>query len=74
MIAVDQFGDGLLRAQRAGCAGWPPRVDDLGALTDEMGIEGPVVTVAHDWGGPISLGWGSVTARSWLGVVLLKPR
>ena len=33
------------------------RIDDLCALTDAMGITGPVVTLAHDWGGPISLGW-----------------
>lgn len=33
------------------------RIDDLCALTDEMDITGPVVTLAHDWGGPISLGW-----------------
>ncbi|MEJ7800961.1 MAG: alpha/beta fold hydrolase, partial [Ilumatobacter sp.] len=33
------------------------RVDDLSRLADALGIDGPVVTVAHDWGGPISLGW-----------------
>lgn len=33
------------------------RIDDLVDLTDALGLRGPVVTVAHDWGGPISLGW-----------------
>lgn len=33
------------------------RIDDLCALTDAMNLTGPVVTLAHDWGGPISLGW-----------------
>lgn len=33
------------------------RIDDLGDLTKAMEITGPVITLAHDWGGPISLGW-----------------
>lgn len=33
------------------------RIDDLCELTDAMDLTGPVVTLAHDWGGPISLGW-----------------
>ena len=52
------------------------RIDDLVDLTDALGLRGPVVTVAHDWGGPISLGWvlhqrahGPANVR---GVVLLN--
>ena len=33
------------------------RIADLGRLTDALGVTGPVVTVGHDWGGIISLGW-----------------
>ncbi len=33
------------------------RVADLRALTDHLELSGDVVVVAHDWGGPISLGW-----------------
>ncbi len=33
------------------------RVDDLNRLTDALGVHGPVVTVAHDWGGILSMGW-----------------
>ena len=33
------------------------RVADLGDLTAALGVSGPVVTVGHDWGGAISLGW-----------------
>ena len=33
------------------------RVDDLVTLTDALDLRGEVVVVAHDWGGPISLGW-----------------
>ena len=39
------------------------RVDDLGALTAALGVTGPVVTVGHDWGGPISLGWALAAPR-----------
>lgn len=46
------------------------RIDDLCALTAELGITGPVVTVAHDWGGPISLGWAQRHTEQLQGVVL----
>ncbi len=46
------------------------RVADLGALTAELGIDGPVVTVGHDWGGIISLGW-ALQHRDRLAAVVL---
>ena len=46
------------------------RIDDLCALTDELGITGPVVTIAHDWGGPISLGWAQRHVPQLRGVIL----
>lgn len=48
------------------------RVADLGALTDAMGIDGPVIAVAHDWGGPISLGWALEHREQIRGVVLMN--
>jgi acyl-CoA synthetase (AMP-forming)/AMP-acid ligase II/pimeloyl-ACP methyl ester carboxylesterase len=48
------------------------RIDDLCALTDAMELAGPVVTVAHDWGGPISLGWAARHRERLDGVVLLN--
>lgn len=57
VIAVDQIGMGY--SQRPpGVRRLAQRIDDLDALTDALAVEGPVVTVAHDWGGPVSLGWG----------------
>ena len=47
---------GLVRAAGAAAA-LADRVDDLGRLDRGARHHGPVVTVAHDWGGPISLGW-----------------
>ena len=46
------------------------RVADLGTLTDALGIHGPVVTVGHDWGGAISLGWALDHREQLRGVVL----
>lgn len=51
------------------------RVDDLGRLTDALGISGPgahgpVVTVAHDWGGIISMGWADRHREQLRGIVL----
>ncbi len=46
------------------------RVDDLCALTDHLGVDGPVVTLAHDWGGPISLGWAQRHLDQLAGAIL----
>ena len=46
------------------------RVADLGDLTAALGVTGPVVTVGHDWGGVISLGWALEHRQDLRGVVL----
>lgn len=52
------------------------RIDDLDRLTAAMGIAvvggPPVVTVAHDWGGPISLGWAMQHADQIAGIALFN--
>lgn len=48
------------------------RIEDLCALTDELGLTGPVVTVAHDWGGPIALGWAQRHQNQTAGIVLMN--
>lgn len=56
VVAVDHLGMGFSeRTETPRTLG--QRVADLGHLTAELGIDGPVSTLAHDWGGPISLGW-----------------
>lgn len=69
VIAPDQLGMGYserLPAPRT----LAERVRDLGALTAALGITGPVVTLAHDWGGIISLGWALEHRAQVRGVVL----
>ncbi|MGY1667256.1 alpha/beta fold hydrolase [Geodermatophilus sp. SYSU D00696] len=69
VVAPDQLGMGWsdrLDAPRT----LAQRVADLGDLTAALGIDGPVVTVAHDWGGIISLGWGLEHRDQLRGVVL----
>ncbi len=69
VVAVDQLGMGW--SERIGAVRrLAPRVDDLGRLTDALGIKGPVITVAHDWGGPVSLGWALAHPDQLAGVVL----
>ena len=46
------------------------RVGDLTRLTAALGVTGPVVTLAHDWGGIISLGWALQHREQLRGVVL----
>ena len=56
VIAVDQLDMGF--SERTGRKRTlATRVDDLTNLTNTLGLTGLVVTVAHDWGGPVSLGW-----------------
>lgn len=56
IIAVDQLDMGF-SANTGVFRRLADRVNDLGDLTDSLGLEGPVTTVGHDWGGIISLGW-----------------
>ena len=48
------------------------RIEDLERLTTSLGIDGPVVTLAHDWGGPISLGWARRHLDQLRGLILLN--
>jgi acyl-coenzyme A synthetase/AMP-(fatty) acid ligase/pimeloyl-ACP methyl ester carboxylesterase len=69
VVAPDQLGMGFserLSAPRA----LAQRVADLGDLTAALGVTGPVVTVAHDWGGVISLGWALSHRDQLRGIVL----
>lgn len=69
VIAVDQLEMGF--SERTGqVRTLRRRVRDLGDLTDALGLAGPVVTVGHDWGGVISLGW-AVDHRDLLSGVVL---
>ena len=53
VIAIDQLNMGF--SERTGrVRRLQQRIDDLTSLTDTLEIRGPVVTLAHDWGGPIS--------------------
>jgi acyl-coenzyme A synthetase/AMP-(fatty) acid ligase/pimeloyl-ACP methyl ester carboxylesterase len=68
VIAVDQVSMGL--SERVGPRVYAQRVDDLGRILDAFGVEGPVVVAAHDWGGPIALGWALAHQEQVIGVLL----
>ncbi|WP_374199158.1 alpha/beta fold hydrolase [Actinotalea ferrariae] len=71
VVAVDQLEMGF--SERTGThRTLPRRVRDLADLTDALGLDGPVVTVGHDWGGVISLGWAVDHPDLLAGVVLLN--
>ncbi|WP_426517981.1 alpha/beta fold hydrolase [Diaminobutyricibacter sp. McL0618] len=71
VIAVDQLEMGF--SERTGrLRRLADRVADLGALTDTLGLKGPVVTAGHDWGGPVSLGWAVDHPELLSAVVLLN--
>lgn len=69
VVAPDQLGMGY--SERTGRPrGLAQRVRDLGDLTAALGLTGPVITVAHDWGGSISLGWALTHREQVRGIVL----
>ena len=71
VVAVDQLDMGY--SERTGTSrGLSQRVDDLCALTDALHLTERVITVAHDWGGPISLGWAERHPDELGGVVLMN--
>jgi len=69
VIAVDQLDMGF--SERTGTTRrLAQRVEDLAAVIDALEITGPIVTVGHDWGGAISLGWAVDNVDRLAGVVL----
>lgn len=69
VVAVDQLGMGFSERTTEPRT-FAQRIDDLGVLTAALRVSGPVVSVGHDWGGPISLGWALAHREQLRGVVL----
>lgn len=71
VVAPDQLEMGF--SERSGVRrGLPDRVRELGALTDEIGLTGPVVTLGHDWGGVVSMGWAVDHPENLAAITLLN--
>ncbi|SEM75802.1 alpha/beta fold hydrolase [Cryobacterium sp. TMT1-3] len=71
VIAVDQLDMGF-SARTGGFRPLARRVRDLGDLTDALDLTGPVITLGHDWGGVVSLGWAVDHSDLLSGVMLLN--
>ncbi len=69
VVAVDQLGMGYSERTDESRR-LADRVDDLSSLTDAMNLRGPIVVLAHDWGGPISMGWALRHTEQVAAVVL----
>jgi haloalkane dehalogenase len=48
------------------------RVDDLAALLDHLGVDGPMTLAVHDWGGMIGFGWALAHAEQVQRLVILN--
>ncbi len=72
VIAVDQLGMGWSERREADdpARDLDVRIADLGTLTDALALTGPVVVAAHDWGGPVALGWAAQHRELVAGLVL----
>lgn len=71
VIAVDQLDMGY--SERTGAhRALEQRVIDLAAFTEALQLTGPVLTLGHDWGGVVSLGWAVDHQTDLAGVILLN--
>jgi olefin beta-lactone synthetase len=70
VIAVDQLDMGF--SARTGSRSLARRVKDLGDFTADLELDGPIVTLGHDWGGVISLGWAVDHPELLTGVIALN--
>ncbi|SKC36003.1 alpha/beta fold hydrolase [Okibacterium fritillariae] len=71
VIAVDQLDMGF--SERTGVhRPLAQRVRDLADFTLAIGLEGPVVTLGHDWGGVVSMGWAVDHPELLSGLMLLN--
>ncbi len=58
IIAIDQLGMGY-SSRPEGARTLATRIEDIDALLHAANVEGQVTLIAHDWGGPVSLGWAT---------------
>lgn len=71
VVAVDQLEMGF--SERSSLRRTlSQRIADLDALVAELGIRGPIVTIGHDWGGPVSLGWAVENREHLVAVIALN--
>ncbi len=69
VVAIDQLGMGFSeRLDRPRVLA--ERIDDLDRIIAALGIAGPIVLAAHDWGGPVALGWAGAHPDRLVGIVL----
>ncbi|WP_442965568.1 alpha/beta fold hydrolase [Rathayibacter sp. Leaf299] len=71
VVAVDQLEMGF--SERSGALHTlADRVRELSNLTDVLGLDREVVTLGHDWGGVVSLGWAVDHPDALSAVMLLN--
>lgn len=58
VVAIDQVGMGY-SARPSSIRRLADRISDLDAIVGQLGITGQLALLAHDWGGPVALGWAS---------------
>ncbi len=58
VIAIDQLGMGF-SSRPSEPRTLSMRIEDLDALITAARITGPITLIAHDWGGPVALGWAT---------------
>jgi haloalkane dehalogenase len=72
-IALDHLGMGLSSRPDSGYGfRLADRIRDFGAFMSFLGLREPVSLVAHDWGGPIALGWAAENSEKVASLALMN--
>ena len=71
VIAFDQLGMGF-SSRTTSPRSLATRIDDLDALLTAADVTGPITLIAHDWGGPVSLGWATKNPERVANLVLFN--
>lgn len=71
VIALDQLGMGF-SSRPVHMRTLAMRIDDLDALLHVAQVSAPVTLIAHDWGGPVALGWATQHPEKVKNIVLFN--
>ncbi|MDR1607246.1 MAG: alpha/beta fold hydrolase [Deltaproteobacteria bacterium] len=73
-LVPDHLGMGLSSRPKRGSYGFRlmDRVNDLTAFIDSLNLTEPIHLVAHDWGGPIGLGWAGLNPQRVASITLMN--
>jgi acyl-coenzyme A synthetase/AMP-(fatty) acid ligase/pimeloyl-ACP methyl ester carboxylesterase len=71
VIAIDQLGMGF-SSRSHDARTLAMRIADVDSFLVATNIDGPITLMAHDWGGPVALGWAQQNPSRVAGLILFN--